>query len=1254
MLRQISHSWRSWKNAKGVALLSVLALAVGIGSATAIFTVVNSVLLKPLPYSHPDRWVALFGGSTLGSEADRYSDLSIADLMDYQRRNHSFDAFGYYNITSDFDLFSPSLVEHVNGAEVTPSLLNKVGVNPVLGHLFQESDGPYVAMLSERLWRRLGSGSAMLGTSIRLNGQSYTVTGVMPASFELPVVNVSSANVHNDVWIPLNPPSDPAQRTSAYYAGYARLKPGVTVAQASDDVKRVAAEIVKENPGRSVSYTATLFGLQDFVAKEIRPYLLLFLGAAALLLLVTCANVAGLLVARSVGRAHEIAVRIALGASKSDLTLQFVLEGCLISLAAGALGLIASVGLTRLIVSMASQYIPRAEEVSTDAIVVLFVAGVACLTTVLPAIPPLWQALRTQPHEVLGNGVRASAGARGRRLSQSLVIGEVAFAFLMLSVSGLLISELEKLRHTPPGFDASHLLTFQLNATGEKYSSTKEFFAHQNELLTALEALPGVRSAALANQLPLAGCCFSTSLYPEGRLQKEDFAESVSFVIVSPGYFKTMGIPTLKGRLLTQEDTNDNPVPVVIDETAAKHYWGRQDAVGAFGRLGSPDGARVQVVGVVGDVRNQGLGGPTLPELYLLAAQAPVAQMQFIVRSDLPPVSLVPAVRRAVRSVDAERAIYDVRTMERVAGDSLTPQRLDSIVTTFFALAAFLMASLGIYGVVSYSVRERTVEMGTRLALGAVRGDLLSLVVGDGFKMAAQGMLIGVLAALGANWLLLRFLKLHEFGVLPYASSAGLVGSVATFASVFPAWRATLVSPMVAIRNESESLWAIGWRGLEQSAASEHVETETAPPASTLLAGLIDASRRADSFSEALTIALSDLCDKFGTQSAMLFERGKSGDANYRCRAASPAVSLSGAIPADGILAGRLKFHSSPLSYAADEIDAALRWARERKPQHTPEIEYLKEIGLRLAVPLRTKDEVRGILLLGHPLRRNQYSPADNDVMHLYAQQLALTMENARLTERALEHEKIRQDVALAAEVQDRLLPQKSIETEAITVAAFTLPARGIGGDCYDFLDLAEHGVGIALADVAGKGIAAALIMAAVQASLRIIAEEGHLSPSQLVVKLNSFLHRSTRSESYATFFYAQFDAKARQLRYVNAGHNPPYFVRSFGSSPAAIEELKAGGTIVGMFPNSEYQEQPIDIRPGDLLLAFTDGVTDAMNPNQEAFGEERLKALVRQIADLPVSQIISRISQELRAWMRDAPQFDDLTFIVAKIKEQD
>jgi serine phosphatase RsbU (regulator of sigma subunit) len=713
-----------------------------------------------------------------------------------------------------------------------------------------------------------------------------------------------------------------------------------------------------------------------------------------------------------------------------------------------------------------------------------------------------------------------------------------------------------------------------------------------------------------------------------------------------------MGIRLLKGRPLTEDDTNDNPVPIVIDEAAAKRYWPKEDAVGAFARQGGVDGTRAQVVGVVGNVRNQGLGDATIPEVYVLNAQAPVAQMQFIVRSDLPPASLVPAVRHAIQTVDPERAIYAVRTMDRVADDSLTPQRLDSMITTFFALAAFLMASLGIYGVMSYSVRERTVEMGTRMALGAVRGDLLSLVVGDGFKMAAQGMLIGIPAAFGVTWLLLRFLHLHEISALPYVSSAGLVGGVATFASVFPAWRATLLSPMVAIRNESESLWAVGWRSIEKIGETEHLPNEVSPSASTLTAGLVDASRRADSFSEALAIALSGLRENFRTESAMLFDRVKANDSVYRCRAASPAGSSGATIPADGMLAARLNFHSSPLGFASDDMDAVLRWALERKPQHTAEIEYLKEIGLRLAVPLRAKDEITGILLLGPPLGRNRYSSADKDLMRVYSQQLALMIENARLTERALEHEKIRQDVALAAEVQDRLLPQKSIETEAITVAAFTLPARGIGGDCYDFLDLADNGVGIALADVAGKGIAAALIMAALQASLRIIVAEDLIAPAQIAAKLNGFLHRSTRSESYATFFYAQFDAKARQLRYVNAGHNPPFFVHRSASRAAVIEELKDGGTIVGMFPDSEYQERRIDIRPGDMLFVFTDGVTDAMNPNQEAFGEERLKALVRQIAHLSVAQIISRTSQELRTWMRDAPQFDDLTFIVVKIKE--
>ena len=1257
MLPMISQGWRAWKNAKAVAVLAIIVLAVGIGCATAIFTVVNGVMLKPLPYSHPERWVALFGASTLGSEADQYSGLSISDLIDYQQGTHSFGMLGWYKITADFNLKSPNLVEHVEGAEVTPSLLDNAGVNPVLGHLFQESDGAHVTMISSRLWKQLGTDPAIVGKSITLNGQLYAVVGVMPAWFQLPIVTVANADLHNDVWIPVNPPTDEATRRSyALYAGYATLNPGVTIAQARADVKRVAAEIVKENPGRSTSSTATLFGLRELVIREIRPYLLLFLGAAGLLLLVTCANVAGLLVAKSVSRAHEIAVRVALGAQRSHLALQFFVEGCLICTAAAVLGLLASVGLTRLVLSMAAEYIPRSGDISTDRVVVLFVAGLACLTAMLPALALLWQAVRTQPNEVLSNGVRASAGAHSRRLSTALVIAEIAFAFLLLSISGLLISELENLRHTWPGFDADHLLTFQLNVSDEKLSPANDFVAHQDRLLSSLEALPGVSGAAFANQLPLDGCCLSTALYPEGQSSNPDFDQSVSFIVISPSYFKTMRIPIQKGRLLNENDNNENLMPVVIDEAAARRYWPNRDPIGSFGRLGSTAGTRLQGVGVVGNVRNEGLGKATRPEIYLLNALAPVTQMQFVVRSDLPTASLVPAIRRSVQIVDPDRAIYAVRTMDKIAGDSVTAQRLDSIVITFFALAAFLMASVGIYGVTSYSVRERTVEIGTRMALGAVRGDLLNLVVGDGLRMAASGILIGIPAAAGATWVVLRFLHLHHVSALPYVSSAGLVGGVATFASLFPAWRATLLSPMVAIRSESESLWAVGRGRLEQRSQVQSLENRASPSAPTLLSGLIGASRRADSFSQALGIAVSDLREVFGSQSVMLFENVSASDSRYHCRAASPEGSAGGAIPADGVLVGRLKFYTSPLGFGADEMDTALRWAREQRQHYIPEIQYLKEIRMRLAVSLRTKDEIIGLLLLGPPIGRNLYSSGDKELIQAYAQQLALMIENARLTDRVVEHEKIRQDVVLAAEVQDKLLPQNSIETESISVAAFTLPARGVGGDCHDFLDLKDDGIGIALADVAGKGIAAALIMAAVQASLRVIASERHISPAQLAAKMNSFLYRSTRSESYATFFYAQIESEGRQLRYVNAGHNPPYLVRSAGSrlpqdaSHVCIEELRTGGTVIGMFPGSEYEEDLIELRPGDVMLAFTDGVTDAVNPSQEGFGEGRLKNLLGQTAHLSTKQIISHISGELRIWMGDAPQFDDLTFIVAKI----
>jgi sigma-B regulation protein RsbU (phosphoserine phosphatase) len=352
-----------------------------------------------------------------------------------------------------------------------------------------------------------------------------------------------------------------------------------------------------------------------------------------------------------------------------------------------------------------------------------------------------------------------------------------------------------------------------------------------------------------------------------------------------------------------------------------------------------------------------------------------------------------------------------------------------------------------------------------------------------------------------------------------------------------------------------------------------------------------------------------------------------------------------------------LKFHSTPLAFAADDFETALRWATEQKPQYVLEIEQLKRLGVRLAAPLRMKHEIIGLLLLGAPEQRERYSSGDKRLVQACAQELALMVENARLTERIVEQEKLRRDVALAAEVQEKLLPQKSMETETTSVSAFILPARIVGGDCFDFLDLGDGRIGIALADIAGKGVAAALVMAVVQASLRIIASEQQISLPELAARMNHFLFRSTGSNSYATFFYAELDAAKRQLRYVNAGHNPPYLMRARNGnvtrepSHVPIEELATGGAIIGLFPDMRYEEAKLELQRGDVMLAFTDGVTEALNPEQEEFGEERLKQLLCEVAELPIDQIVSSISQELRGWISEAPQHDDLTFIVMKVK---
>jgi serine phosphatase RsbU (regulator of sigma subunit) len=620
----------------------------------------------------------------------------------------------------------------------------------------------------------------------------------------------------------------------------------------------------------------------------------------------------------------------------------------------------------------------------------------------------------------------------------------------------------------------------------------------------------------------------------------------------------------------------------------------------------------------------------------------PINPMHFVVRSRLPASTLAPEVRRAIRNAAPSQPIYEVRTMREIVLGSVINERLQSLLTAFFASAALLMAALGVYGVVSYAVRHRTVEIGTRMALGAVGRDVLRLVLGDGLRMAAYGIVIGGVVVIAAVFLL----KSEIFGIRiddprPFLYSTGIVAGIAALACFFPGWRATLVAPMAAIRDDPGSLWS-GARGLAKrvSGLIAGSADEAAVSEGALMAEFVDSSRHAESFRQAIQLALEALREAIGCQSAVLLE--KSPGEVYR------SVATGCAVPAAGLLVGRLRGYPYPLPLTPGDFETWSRWAAAEKPGHTAEIESLRSSGAALVVPLLAKNGIAGILLLGPPVGRAEYGAAEKRALRNCAGQFALMIENARLTDRMVEQERLNRDLQLAVEVQKRLFPDKPPASATMALAGMSLPARSVGGDYYDFLDLGGQRIGIALADVAGKGVAAALIMSVVQASLRILATEENLSLATLAARMNRYLHRSTGSNAYATFFYGQIDERTRQLRYVNAGHNPPCLLRC--AADQSIEELPAGGTVIGLFPQSSYEESAVDLRPGDVLIAFTDGVPEAQNPQEEEFGEERLKDLLRRSAHLPVAEIASTIASELKAWIDNAAQYDDLTFILVKV----
>ena len=1224
----LGRAWRSWQHAKGVALLATAALAIGIAAATAIYSVVNAVMLKPLPLPEGERFIALFEGNLL--DPHRIGTLPRQEIETFQQRSHSFDLFGWYRGSGQNLVFGGE-AHHVRGIRLTLPFAQNLGVDPQIGRWFTDETG---VMISYGLWRRLGSDPAIVGKPLTLDGRSYAVAGVMPPAFRFPVNDVGPTGGRPDVWLPLD------VREGAEYFVYARRKPGVTFAAAQDDLRRIAAEIAAAAPATHQSFTAAVWDLRQTITQEIRPTLLLLFGAAGLLFLITCANAAGLLLTRAVARARETATRVALGAGRGQLAAQFFVEGLLVAIAGATGGVLLAMALTPAIVAMAADYLPRADQVSVDWTVLLFAVGAAAAASALSSLAPLWQAMRTAPADALGEGVRASASARSRRISRWLVVAEMAFAFGLLTLGAMLLLNLRQLTRTATGFDPDGVVTFVVSVPGTIAQHEDRRRPYQQRLLDAIRAVPGIDNVAFASSVPLDGCCASVTIYPEGRAVDPNRSPRVSIVAVSPDYFATMRIPLRSGRLLTERDVSRDPMFAVISLATARQYWGTDNPVGAFARFNQPNGQRFEVIGVVGDVRNDGLGDPSVPEIYISSTIQAIETTHFLVRSTGAAGLLAPEIRAAVRGVDAEQPVYGIRAMNDVIASSMTLERVASLMTAFFAGAALVLATLGVYGVVAYSVRQRTVEIGTRMALGATSRQVLTLVVRDGLTLAAIAVAAGAAVTIVASGYVRSVLEIGDPGPAPFLYAGTIVAALVLAATSLPASRAAMLSPMVAIRNDPASMWQQA-RTRVRHLLEHDGDGELAVPLAAVVGDFADAVRRAESFSEAVKIALGALRDRAGAEFIALLQ--KDGDR---------FTSGDLAIRADGVLLKRFRHYNHPLALSEGDWDTWARWAREARPEYLAEIERLAAARIRLAVPLSVKNDVVGVLVLGPPHGRDSYSRAERRILDSAADVLALMMENARLNARELEQEKLRRDLELAVEVQRRLLPRRPPRTPIGTLAAFTLPARRVGGDYYDFVDLPGGELGIAIADVSGKGIAAALLMSVVQASLRLMSVESGSSCATLATKMNRFLYGSTAGNKYATFFYAQVDPAARSVKFVNAGHNPPYLVRRTANGAEALQ-LKAGGTVLGLFPETDYEAGEVPLCPGDVLVAFTDGVPEALNVQGEDFGEPRLEALLIASLGCTADEIVNRLTAAMRDWTAGAEQHDDLTFIVLAVNEQ-
>ena len=815
MLHDIRLAFRTLLSTPGFSAVAIITVALAIAANTAVFSLVNALLIRPLPFKAPNELVLLF--EKFSAQGLDRIPVSAPEYLDYEKQTRSFEriaAFDYAN----FNLTAGDNPERIQGAVVSPSLFPLLGVAPIKGRVFSETEfgegKDNVVIMSERLWkRRFNSNPSVVGSQLSINGNSFTVIGIMPAKFQfpLPLYGVQGGTFAErvDLWKPIAfTKQELESRGSRSYGVVGRLKPGVNVGQAQAEIDTIIAgwlPLFPDNYEPATKFGGTLYALHDQVVGGMRNALVILLGAVAVVLLIACANLTTMLLARAGAREREFAIRLALGAGRTQLLRQMLSESILLALIGGSAGVLLAIWGLDLLRALGAQTVPRIAEANLDLRVLLVTVAVSVGTGIIFGLIPALASGKPELTEALKEGGRGStSGVRRNRLRNALVVTEVAMALVLLVGAGLLLKSFVRLQNVDPGFNPKNVLTMELALPVVKYARGKPVADFYAEAVRRIKGLPGVEAAALTSILPLSGTNSDSSFSIEGRdhVQEKIYPDE-EIRVVTPEYFQVLQTPLLRGRFFNEGDTADAPGAVIINNALARKWFPNQDALGkriTFGDPRKPDTKWVTIVGIVGDIRHRGLDEDPKPELYGSHAQQAYRAMILTIRSVQDPRSLTSAVRREITQLDSELPVANVRTLQQVAADSIAPRRLSVALIGVFAAVALVLASVGIYGVMSFLVVQRTHEIGVRMALGAQRQDVLFLVLGRAAKLVIFGTSVGLLLAFFSSRALGALLyNVAAFDLATFAFVTFALALVALLASYVPAVRATRADPMVAL-----------------------------------------------------------------------------------------------------------------------------------------------------------------------------------------------------------------------------------------------------------------------------------------------------------------------------------------------------------------------------------------------------------------------------------------------------------------------